>query len=165
MQESQYLKGRDDLIEMLRRIPFLQSYADKFLRKILELSKLRRYQEGEIITRQGEYDTWLYVIISGEVRVVKNEEEIARFDAKGGTFGELAMIDGEARSASVYATQPNTACLAIDNAFLEHLEPKDRQEFEAVYYRLLAEILAHRLRVTSSELSHMKQVMEFLNKA
>ena len=165
MQESQYLKGRDDLLEMLRKVPFLHSYADRFLRKILELSKLRRYQEGEVITRQGEYDTWLYVILSGQVRVVKNEEEIARLDAKGGTFGELAMIDGEARSASVYATGDNTTCLAIDSAFLEQLEPQDRKEFEAVYYRLLAEILAHRLRTTSSELSHLKQNMEFLNKA
>jgi CRP-like cAMP-binding protein len=164
MQESPYLKGRDDLIEMLRKIPFLQSYADRFLRKILELSKLRRYQEGEIVTRQGEFDMRLYVILSGEVRVIHNEEEIARLDARGGTFGELAMIDGEARSASVYAVEPNTTCLAIDSSFIEHIESHDRMEFEAVYYRLLAEILAHRLRVTSSELSRMKQHMEFLNK-
>lgn len=165
MQESPYLKGRDDLFETLRKVPFLHSYADRFLRKILELSKLRRYQEGEAITRQGEYDIWLYVILSGEVRVVKNEEEIARLDALGGTFGELAMIDGEARSASVYAAQPNTTCLAIDSSFVEHLDPHDRMEFEAVYYRLLAEILAHRVRLTSSELSRLKQQMEFLNKA
>jgi CRP/FNR family transcriptional regulator, cyclic AMP receptor protein len=165
MQESPYLKGRDDLIESMRRIPFLQSYADRYLRKILELSKLRRYREGEVITRQGEYDHWLYVILSGEVKVVKNEEEIARLDARGGTFGELAMIDGEARSATVHASQDNTACLAIDSSFIERLDPQDRKEFEAVYYRLLAEILAHRLRTTSSELSRMKQEMEFLNKA
>ncbi len=164
MQESPYLKGRDDLIETLRKVPFLHSYADRFLRKILELSKLRRYRDGEIITRQGEYDTWLYVILSGEVKVVRDEEEIARLDAQGGTFGELAMIDGEARSASVFASRPDTACLAIDSSFLEHLELPDRREFEAVYYRLLAEILAHRLRTTSSELSRMKQAMEFIDK-
>jgi CRP/FNR family transcriptional regulator, cyclic AMP receptor protein len=164
MQESPYLKGRDDLIEMLRKIPFLQSYADRFLRKILELSRLRRYQEGEIITRQGEFDMRLYVILSGEVRVVHNEEEIAILDARGGTFGELATIDGEARSASVYALEPTT-CLAIDSSFIEHLDSEDRVEFEAVYFRLLAEILAHRLRVTSSELARMKQHMEFLDRA
>ncbi len=164
MQESPYLKGRDDLIETLKKIPFLHSYADKFLKKILELSKLRRYQAGEVITRQGEYDAWLYVIISGEVRVVKDEEEIAKLDARGGTFGELAVIDGEARSASVYATKDNTNCIAIDSSFKDRLTPEDRVEFEAVYYRLLAEILAHRLRNTSGELSRMKQTMEFLTK-
>ena len=42
MQESAYLKGRDDLIESLKKIPFLKSYEDKFLKNILELSKLRR---------------------------------------------------------------------------------------------------------------------------
>lgn len=165
MQESPYLKGRDDLIETLKKIPFLRSYADRFLKKILELSKLRRYQAGEVITRQGEYDAWLYVIISGEVKVVKDEEEIARLDARGGTFGELAVIDGEARSASVYAALDNTNCLAIDSSFIDRLNTEDRMEFEAVYYRLLAEILAHRLRTTSGELSRMKQNMEFLAKA
>ncbi|HQG32499.1 MAG TPA: cyclic nucleotide-binding domain-containing protein [Deltaproteobacteria bacterium] len=164
MRESPYLKNRDDLIGTLRKIPFLSSYEIKFLRKILELSKLRIYGADEIITRQGEYDTWLYVILSGEVRVVKDEEEIARLDAQGGTFGELAMIDGEARSASVYAVSENTTCLAIDGALLDRLDPWERTDFEAVYYRLLAEILAHRLRITSSELSRVKQNLEFINK-
>jgi len=165
MRESPYLKDRDDLVETLKKVPFLNSYEDKFLRKILELSKLRMYRADEIITRQGEYDTWLYVILSGEVRVVKDEEEIARLDAQGGTFGELAMIDGEARSASVYAAFDNTTCLAIDGALLDRLDPWERTEFEAVYYRLLAEILAHRLRMTSSELSRIKQTLEFVNEA
>ena len=42
MQESSYLKERHDLIEKLKSIPFLKSYEDKFLRNILELSKLRK---------------------------------------------------------------------------------------------------------------------------
>ena len=100
MRESPYLKNRDDLIGTLRKIPFLSSYEIKFLRKILELSKLRIYGADEIITRQGEYDTWLYVILSGEVRVVKDEEEIARLDAQG----RLALRN------DVSAPQPNAWC-------------------------------------------------------
>ncbi|HHO76296.1 MAG TPA: cyclic nucleotide-binding domain-containing protein [Deltaproteobacteria bacterium] len=163
MQESSYLKDRDDIMESIKKIPFLESYEDRFIRKILELSKLRRYEKDEVITREGEYDCWLYVILKGQVKVIKDEEEIARLDARGGTFGELAVIDGEARSASVYAST-DTTCLAIDGSFLDRLEPKEKIEFEAVYYRLLSEILAHRLRITSAELSRMKQEMEFLNR-
>lgn len=163
MQESSYLKGRDDIMESLKKIPFLKTYEDRFLRSILELSKLRRYDVDEAITREGEYDCWLYVILKGRVRIIKNEEEIAMLDAQGGTFGELAVIDGEARSASVYAAT-DTTCLAIDGSFLDRLEPHEKIEFEAVYYRLLSEILAHRLRITSAELSHLKQNMEFLNR-
>jgi hypothetical protein len=47
---------------------------------------------------------------------------------------------------------------------LDRLDPWERTDFEAVYYRLLAEILAHRLRITSSELSRVKQNLEFINK-
>jgi len=162
MQESSYLKGRDDIMASLKKIPFLKSYEDRFLRNILELSKLRRYDVNEPITREGEYDCWLYVILKGQVRIIKDEEEIARLDAQGGTFGELAVIDGEPRSASVYALT-DTTCLAIDGSFVDRLEPKEKVEFEAVYYRLLSEILAHRLRFTSAELSRLKQDMEFLN--
>ena len=163
MQESSYLKGRDDLIENLKKVPFLQSYEERFLKNILELSKLRRYSPDEVIAREGEYDCWLYVLLKGMIRISKNEEEIARLDTLGDTFGELAVIDGEARSATVYAAT-ETTCLAIDGSFLDRMEQEERIEFEAVYYRLIAEILAHRLRTTSRELSRLKQEVELLSK-
>jgi CRP/FNR family transcriptional regulator, cyclic AMP receptor protein len=162
MQETPYLKGRDDLIDSLKKIPFLESYEDDLLKNILQLSKIRRYSPNEVITHQGDYDCWLYVILKGEVRIVRNEEEIARLNAQGGTFGELAVIDGEARSASVYAVT-DTACLAIDGSFMDRLEKQEKIEFEAVYYRLLSVILANRLRTTSEELSHLKQKIEITN--
>ncbi len=162
MQETPYLKGRDDLIDSLKKIPFLESYEDNLLKNILQLSKIRRYTPNEVITHQGDYDCWLYVILKGEVRIVRNEKEIARLDAQGGTFGELAVIDGEARSASVYAVT-DTACLAIDGSFMDRLEKQEKIEFEAVYYRLLSVILANRLRTTSEELSHLKQKIEITN--
>lgn len=158
MQETPYLTGRDDLIDTLKKVPFLEPHEDKFLKQILQLSKIRMYSPNEAITRQGDYDCWLYVILKGEVKIIRNEEEIARLDAHMGTFGELAVIDGEARSASVYAVT-DTTCLAIDGSFLDRLEQQEKVEFEAVYYRLLTVILANRLRTTSEELSHLKQEM------
>lgn len=159
MQESSYLKGCQDLIAKLKSIPFLRSYEDKFIGNILELSKLRKYEPGEFITREGEYDCWLYLILHGEIKVMKNDEEIARLSTPGDTFGELAVIDGEARSATVCAVT-QISCLAIDSSFLDRINPAEKKEFEAVYYRLISEILAHRLRITSTELSHLKQEME-----
>lgn len=156
MQETPYLKGRDDLLARLKKIPFLESYEEDLLKNILQLSKLRRYTPDEVITHQGDYDCWLYIILQGEVRVVRNEEEIARLDAQGGTFGELAVIDGEARSASVCAVT-DTTCLAIDGSFIDRLEPQEKIEFEAIYYRFLSIMLAKRLRATTEELSRLKQ--------
>ena len=163
MRESSYLKGRDDLIESLRKIPLMESYEDKILGNILELSKLRIYGPEEIIAREGEYDCWLYVILKGEVMISKNKEGIARLGTPGDTFGELAVLDGEARSATVHAAT-DTTCLAIDSSFLERLEPLEKKNFEAVYYLLISEIIAKRLRETSNELSRLKQEMKLLSR-
>jgi CRP-like cAMP-binding protein len=164
MQETPYLTGRNDLIDTLKKIPFLESHEDKFLKQILQLSKIRRYNPDEVITRQGDYDCWLYVILKGEVKVVRNEGEMGRLNAQNSVFGELAVIDGKARSASVYAVK-DTTCLAIDGSFLDRLEQHDKVEFEAIYYRLLSVILAHRLRITSEELSRLKQEHESIRQA
>ncbi len=164
MQETPYLTGRDDLIDTLKKIPFLESHEEKFLKQILQLSKIRRYNPDEMITHQGDYDCWLYVILKGEIKVVRNEVEMGRLNAQNGVFGELAVIDGKVRSASVYAVT-DTTCLAIDGSFLDRLEQHDKVEFEAVYYRLLSVILANRLRITSEELSHLKQEPESTKQA
>ncbi|MBW2594839.1 MAG: hypothetical protein JRC93_02480 [Deltaproteobacteria bacterium] len=57
MEQSGYFKGRKDLIGILKKIPFLKPYEEKSLVGILELSKLRKYSAGELITAEGEYDS------------------------------------------------------------------------------------------------------------
>ena len=116
MQESSYLKGHHDLIEQIKGIPFLKSYEDKFLRNILELSKLRKYETDEIITREGEYDCWLYVILKGEVKIFKNEEEIARLSTLGDTFGELATAQARLSDAKTPAPRRGAATFAATDA-------------------------------------------------
>lgn len=163
MKETAYFTGRTDLLDVLKKISFLKPYEEKYLIDILDLSKLRKYSAGEIITREGEYDCRLYVILSGGVRVTKHDKEIATLDVDGGTFGELSVIDGKARSASVYAVS-DTTCLAIDMSFIDRMSPDDRKSFDAIYYRALSEILANRLRTTSNELSQVKEEFEDLKK-
>ena len=104
MQETPYLKDRSDLIEIIRKIPFLRSYSDMQLLDILSLSKMRKFAPGERITREGELDSWLYIILSGEVIISNLGTAIAMISSPGSTIGEMAIVDGEPRSASVDAT-------------------------------------------------------------
>ncbi|MBI5186225.1 MAG: cyclic nucleotide-binding domain-containing protein [Nitrospinae bacterium] len=165
MQESPYLKERGDMVNKFKKIPFFKAVHENFIKRILSLSKIRTYDPGETIAREGELDSWVYVIIDGEVRVVKHGKEIARMDYnKSGTFGELAAIDGEARSASVIAVT-RTVCLATDATFLSGVTPQERDAFFSVFYRLLAEVLASRLRSTDEELIRLKDELERLKQA
>lgn len=164
MLESPYLEGRENLIDKFQRLPFLESLDAKYLKKILRLSKIRKYEPGEVITPEGSYDSWVYIILSGAVRVMKQEREIARLDHVGDAFGELAVIDGQARSASVQAVV-ETVCLAIDASFLDRADDsQERTVFFSVFYRLFAEIVAQRLRLANDELVGLRDTIERLKR-
>lgn len=161
MEESEYLKGRKDLLKKFEDFPFLKNIDPDHLLQMLRLSKLRSYDEGEVITEEGIYDCWIYVLILGEVKVEKAGNELARFCDSGDTFGELAIIDGEARSATISTTK-KTMCLAIDASFLERLPPAEQSAFYSIFYRMLAEILSKRLRDTGQELVDCKNQLREL---
>ena len=63
------------------------------------------------IARQGEIGTGLFIVAAGAVRVVRDGEIIARL-GPGEFFGELSVLDGGPRNASVIADGPTT-CLAL----------------------------------------------------
>ncbi|HUT42697.1 MAG TPA: cyclic nucleotide-binding domain-containing protein, partial [Desulfobacterales bacterium] len=75
MEESSYLKNREHLIGKFQKIPFFKSVNREYLREILDSSKIRKYEPNELITNEGDYDRWIYVIISGAVKVIKHDRE------------------------------------------------------------------------------------------
>ena len=77
------------------------------------------FPSDHVIARQGEIGTGLFVIIDGEVRVVRDGEEIARLGA-GDFFGEMSVIDGLPRVAGVVTTTP-ARCLALASWEFERL--------------------------------------------
>lgn len=162
MQESPYLEGRESLVDKFQRLPFLETLDPKYLKKILKLSKIRKYEPGEVITPEGTFDSWIYILLSGAVRVVKQEQEIAKLNHVGDAFGELAVIDGQRRSASVQAIV-ETVCLAIDASFLDRAEEShERTVFFSIFYRLFAEIVAQRLRLANEEMVGLREEIKRL---
>ncbi|MDD5298906.1 MAG: cyclic nucleotide-binding domain-containing protein [Gallionella sp.] len=165
MQESPYLEGNEFLLEKLQRLPFLGSVGEKYIKHILCLSKLRTFDDGEIVTRERSFDSWVYILFSGAVKIVKHGKEITRIDQVGSTFGEISAVDGKARSASVEAIGP-TVCLAIDTSFMnETAEPLEQALFVSVLYKLFAEVIAQRLRTANEELVEVRSELERLKKS
>lgn len=156
MIESKYLKDNMQNIQRLLDIPALKHFEIKNLAKLLRLSKIREYNDGESIIKEGDRDPWLYFILKGKVIIKKEGHEIVTIDKKGEIFGEMRIIDSLSRSASVFA-DGQTVCLAVDTSAQEKLSSDDKKlDFILLLYRIFAEYMSLRLRLTNDELIKAK---------
>lgn len=151
MEESPYLTNRENLIEKYGYLPLLGCDDRHYLEMLLSFSKLQKYEAGEVITQEGEYDNWVYILLAGEVSVIKGDQELARIDTPGDTFGEQVLIDYRPRSATVESAT-NVICLAINSSKINQLKEEDRDKFSTVFFRLLAETLSTKLRAVNQQL-------------
>lgn len=161
MIESDYLKDNDEIIQKIKKIPTLDLFTDKDLRGIVQLSKIRKYKPGELILAEGSYDNWIYFVVSGKVKIVKQDRELSVLKRRGDVFGEMGIIDGSARSASVYAVD-EVMCLAADVSYIDRLVGNDKLAFCYILYRVFSQILANRLRYTTDELIRLKEEMTLI---
>lgn len=155
MLESTFLDNNTSMVDNLKSIPVLESFEQQELSRLLEMSKIRKYKPGECIVEEGRSDTWLYFLMYGKVRISKGGKEVAILSSKGEVFGEMGAMDSSRRSASAHAIT-DSVCLATDIFYLEKLTGNEKLAFGYVFYRLMSEILARRLRLTTEALVQAK---------
>ena len=86
----------------LRNVDFLAVLPDEQRRRLAGTSTVRLYVEGEAIVKKGEASAEMFVVEGGEVSVAVDEVEIASL-GPGKFFGEMALMTGEPRNATVRA--------------------------------------------------------------
>ena len=109
------------------------------LKAIASIAGERFYSDGDAIMRQGEPGTEMYIIASGEVRVMSkmgNEAmaEVAR-RKEGEVIGEMAIISHEPRTATLLASG-DVRCLCIDQKQFESII-RERPETSLAIMRVL----------------------------
>jgi nucleotide-binding universal stress UspA family protein len=112
--------------ELLAKASLFAALSPADLEHIAETARIRTYQRGEVIVREGEAGNGCFIIASGRVEIVIGEvgahpTVLATLGA-GEFFGEMAVIDDHPRSATVRALE-ETECVAIGRVeFLEALQ-------------------------------------------
>ncbi|WP_080059382.1 cyclic nucleotide-binding domain-containing protein [Spirosoma aerolatum] len=91
-----------DRVLLLSQTRLFADTPENVLASITPIMKEEQYSAGEPVFHKGDLGTGMYVIYTGEVVVLDGETELARF-GRGDFFGELALLDTEARSATVEA--------------------------------------------------------------
>ncbi len=140
------------MISTVEKVLFLKSVGlfskipGEDLARIAGIAQEANFEKGEMIIQEDEIGDSMFLIIEGEVAVLRMSKELTRLGERE-SFGEMALLDNEPRSASI-STVSDVTCLKIE-----------REEF----YELMAEkieiahgiirMLTHRLREANEKIS------------
>src|SRR5437763_10720131 len=107
------LRRREFLLtwELVAKVPFFRNIGASLIAEVARLLRPRDYPEGAVIMRRGEPGDCMYFVVEGEVEIQLIDQGL--YLGPGQFFGELALLTGAPRNASVVAA---TACtlLALD---------------------------------------------------
>ncbi len=124
---EEVLRQREVLLRVktLRKVELFSQLNDDELKALAERLRYSPFAKGNVITRQGdEKSGWLYVIINGEADVFVDLSNGKRRKVqslqRGDFFGEMGLLTGAPRSASVIATT-DVECYRIDKDVVEEL--------------------------------------------
>ena len=125
--------------DVLRGVPLFNGMTDRALDAIAGLTSEVHFGDGEALVRQGDPGKTFIVLVDGSAHVERDGRAIAEL-ASGDFVGEISLIDGGPRTATVTATGPVRA-LAIEHEAFRRLF----EEFGAVRYDIVT-ALARRVR-------------------
>ena len=159
MRQIPYNHEAGHLPPSIERISFLSGFNKSCLDQILKNTNIIECDVGDLIIREGDHDKDLFILMRGSVNVLKGDEVVGKLNTAGELIGELALLSGEERTATVQASE-RTYCLKIEPEFLKSLSSEDRNAYYAVLYRFISDLLAARLNETSERLAKLEKKLE-----
>lgn len=143
----------NEAMNFLRNVPIFNELSERDLEKIVGLGVRKKYKKGGIILLEEETGAALFVIISGKVKIVRMDDDgrevILSILGESDFFGEMAILDGLTRSASVVATAKSELFMIHRRDFLRLLN-----EYPSIGIALLRE-LTGRLRKADAQIKSL----------
>jgi HEAT repeat protein len=97
-QEDEAMLPLVETVNLLRAVPLFRELSGEDLLQVARSVSHRQLAAGSVLFRKGEPGEVMYVVARGRVRVADGARELAVL-GRGELLGELALLDGEARSA------------------------------------------------------------------
>ena len=114
-------------IEFLKRVPIFSELSDDTLLKLTKSGSIQSFSKDSIILSEMEAGSALFIIISGKVKISRisnvedDKEVILSILNPADFFGEMALLDGQTRSATATAMEDSKIFLLQRNDFLDLL--------------------------------------------
>jgi CRP/FNR family transcriptional regulator, cyclic AMP receptor protein len=148
----------EEILEKLKLIPFFTEIKDNdgYMRQLLGIITTKKVSKGEYIIKEGELGAEMYIPYNGEVEIRKKTRAgddytvIIERAEKNISFGEMALIDDERRSATVIAVADTTLLVITKKDFLALGDTHPMICLPIT--RAISRILASRLRKTTQDM-------------
>lgn len=150
-----------ELASIVRRIPIFQGFNEDQLQNILEACEQRRFQEGEQVFREGDPSTKMYIILSGYFQVLTLTGSEIALIGETGLVGEMGVLTGQPRSASVVAQRDVETILIGRDALIQLMEQDKDMGYKI--YENVTQILCGRLRDNNILLEQQYLILEDLS--
>lgn len=142
----------------LEELPMFAGRKPETVAALMGCIEQRAVKAGELVFRRGETGDEVYFVRQGTIRISLTLEEktlhVASF-GRGDFFGELAFLDGQARSADAIA-ETDAELLVISRARFEEIAASHPRLAQATF-ATIARTLALRLRIADAEISTLEQ--------
>lgn len=139
--------------DFLATVPLFRELPRAAVRSFAELTREQRFAKGAMIVSEGDPGDALYVVRTGEVKVVligeDGREVLLNLLGVGEHFGELALIDGRPRSAHVVSTKASSLLVLRRADFRRQVEG-----MPTVAWGLMVE-LSRRLRLADGKIGSL----------
>lgn len=134
-------------------IPLFSGLSQDQLNILKDITYVKEFEEGELLFLEGEESTTFYIILSGEVQIIKDsregKEKILKIMEPGDFFGEMGIVEGKPRSATARASCKSKLLVYEKDDFLHFI--KDNPE---IAFNIIIE-LSHRLRLANNDIENL----------
>jgi CRP/FNR family transcriptional regulator, cyclic AMP receptor protein len=146
------------IVDMLEWTTWGKEFGGEELDTIARYMTIQTYDKGQRIVEQGEVSRYMAFIVEGHVEIIKQSSDTLEkviVTLKAGThFGEMAFIDSQPRSASVFAGSDVTLlCLSTEKF---ELILQEHPQIGITMLKLIARLLSQRLRMTTGKLVYLR---------
>lgn len=139
--------AHDEKIDLLRSVPLFEGLRDRELERIGALADIVDLPAGRRIMAQGERGAEMFVLVSGAADVERDGESLGE-RGPGTVLGEIALIDGGPRTASVTLKEDSRLLVLARREFHTLMD-----DFPEVRLHVL-ETVAQRLRTLDHDRVH-----------
>ena len=135
------MAGTDYKLELLRKVPLFQNLNKKDLGLVKRLADEVDVKADKVLIKEGAFGHEFFIVVEGSLRVERDGKLIRKL-GPGDFAGEIALIDGGRRTATVTADVPSRLLVVGHREFFSLL-----QQYPDIHIQVL-QALAHRVRVS-----------------